>query len=112
MRRSSKSKLRGRRSLSIIAHWQFIVARPMLLYGSILIVVLLLSLSGVQMAQKFRTKAWSVLSPVVSTVSAPFIAISSFIGDITSYQKLQTDYDLLKIENERLMEWYLSLIHI
>ncbi|MGB1077445.1 MAG: rod shape-determining protein MreC [Bdellovibrionales bacterium] len=106
MRRTKKSKLRGRTAIPVIGHIQTLMARPVLFYGGLCVGLLLLSLLHVQKGDGVRTQMWSVFSPVVSTVSRPFVAVSSFLGNITSYQKLQADYQLLKDENETLMAWY------
>lgn len=106
MLKTSKSKLRGRKAIPILGYFNIIIARPALFYSGLGVVILLLSLTYFKSSDKVSIKTWGLFSPIVSTVSKPFIAISSFAGNITSYQKLQVDYELLKEENHRLLEWY------
>lgn len=106
MPRSKKSKLRGRRNSSFLGSLQIIFERPILLYGGISILLLFLSLLHLQTANQTRITMWSMFSPFLKTVSKPFVVVGSIAGNVTSYQKLQADYKLLKEENDRLMAWY------
>ncbi len=106
MRKTSKSKLRGRKAIPVIGYLNVLLARPALFYSGLGAILLLLSLTYFQSSDKLSIKAWGIFSPIVTTVSKPFVAVSSVAGNVTSYQKLQVDYELLKEENARLLEWY------
>ncbi len=102
----SRLKLRGRKAPPFLGHIQFVLGRPVLLYGTIAFVLVFLSLTHIQRAEPLRSRTWEIVSPSFSVIARPFIALSSFVSNISSYQTLRDDYKLLKTENDRLMEWY------
>ena len=106
MRRSGLSRLRGRKGSSFLGYVQILLGRPFLLFGGISLLLLFLSFLHVQPFSQGRIVVWSVLSPALSAISKPFVALGSFAGNVTSYQQLQADNALLQDENERLNEWY------
>ncbi len=106
MRRTVKSKLRGRKTVPFLGGLYLLLGRKGLLYGGSAALLLLISLTHIQTVDTFRMQVWGSLSPVLSVISQPFIATASFVTNISSYQTLQADSALLEIENERLMEWY------
>jgi rod shape-determining protein MreC len=106
MRRPIKSKLRGRKKSSFLGYVQTLLARPVLLYGTLTVVLLLLSLSHIQMATTLRLTLWSVFSPVFTTITKPFVAVTSIASDISGFQQLKADNKQLKKENEDLTDWY------
>ncbi len=75
----------------------------------------LIGLAGLMMVFSFanpdfmqgtRHRATDLAAPMIATVGQPFRVASDVIGGMTGFTQLRSENERLKLENQRLQEWY------
>lgn len=69
-------------------------------------VLMIASLARPQAVESLRIFIVDVFSPVLTTVSAPFVGAAEFVGGVSGMSELRADNARLEAENIRLRDWY------